>query len=139
VRTPGLTLALLLTIALGIGGNVSIHGFARGLTSPDSPLTSVDRVVSIFGRDAHREAGPLSYEDYRLLKGHRDTFEWIGAARVSPGAIALAGQSAIVSIAAVTPDLTGLLKLPLDKGVVISRRMWQSEFGANALMASTLA
>jgi hypothetical protein len=59
VRSPGLALALLLTIALGIGSNVSVHGFVRGLTRPGSPLTSIDRVVSIFGLDAHREAGPL--------------------------------------------------------------------------------
>lgn len=141
MRTPGPVLALLLTIALGIGSNVSVLAFVRGLTRPDSLLTSVDRVVSVFGRDAHRESGPLSYEEYLSLKSRGDVFdpsvfEWIGAAHVSPGAIALSGQSAIVSVAAVTPDLEGLLNLSLDKGpgkgIVISHRMWQSEFGAKA-------
>jgi hypothetical protein len=132
VRTPGLTLALLLTIALGIGSNVCVHGFVRGLTRPSFPLTSVDKVVSVFGRDAHRDAGPLSYQDYLSLKSHHDVFEWLGAARVSPGAIGLAGQSAIVSVAAVTSNLAGLLNLSLDSGVVISDRIRQSEFGAKA-------
>ena len=132
MRTPGLALALLLTIALGIGSNVSILGLVRGLTRPEFPLRSVHRVVSIFRRDAPREAGPLSYQDYLFLKDQRHAFEWIGAARIAPGTITLADQSAVVSVAAVTSDLAGLLKLSLDKGVVISYRMWQSEFGAKA-------
>lgn len=127
-----MALALLLTIAFGIGSNVTIHGFVQGLTRPDSALTSVDRIVSVFGREAHREAGPLLYREYLSLKSHPDAFEWIGAARVSPCAIALAGQSGIVSVAALTSNLAGLLNLSLDGGVVISHRMWQSEFGAKA-------
>jgi putative ABC transport system permease protein len=125
-------LALLFTIALGIGANVSIRGFAQGLTKPNSARTSVDRVVSVFGREAHREAGPLSYPEYQSLKSRHDLFEWIGAARISPCAIAWAGQSEIVSVAALTPNLTSLLNLSLDGGVVISHRIWQTEFGANA-------
>jgi hypothetical protein len=127
-----LALALLLTIALGIGSNVCVHGFVQGLTSSDSPLASVDRVVSVFGRDAQQEAGPVSYQEYLLLKDHLDTFEWIGGARISSTAIALAGQSAILSVAAVTSNLAGQLNLSLDGGVIISHRVWKSEFGAKA-------
>ena len=127
-----MALALLFTIALGIGSNVTIHGFAEGLTRPDSTRTSVDRVVSVFWREAFREAGPLSYQQYLSLKSRLDVFEWIGAARVSPRTIAMAGQSAIVSVAALTSNLASLLNLSLDDGVVISRRIWRSEFGAKA-------
>src|ERR1700733_3277818 len=115
VRAPALSLALLLTIALGIGSNVCVRRFALGLTRPDSPLGSDDRIVSIF----EGETGALSYQDYLWLGGHADLFEWIGAARVVPGAMG--------AVAAVTPDLAGALKLPLDKGVVISRRLEKSE------------
>jgi MacB-like periplasmic core domain len=132
VRTPGIALALLLTIALGIGSNVTVHGFVRGLTRPSSPLTSIKRVVSVFGREAHREAGPLSYSEYLSVKGHADAFEWLGAAQISQGAIALAGQSAFVPVAAVTPNLSSFLGLSLSDGVVVSHRMWQNEFGAKA-------
>ena len=44
MRTPGVALALLFTIALGIGSNVCIHGFIEGLTKPPAALTSGDRV-----------------------------------------------------------------------------------------------
>jgi hypothetical protein len=130
MRTPGMALALLFTIALGIGSNVTIHGFAEGLTRPDSARTSVDRVVSVFWREAYREAGPLSYQQYLSLKSRLDVFDWIGAARVSPRTIAMGGQSEIASVAALTSNLAGLLNLSLNGGVVISHRMWRSEFGA---------
>jgi ABC-type antimicrobial peptide transport system permease subunit len=131
-RAPGLALALLVTIALGIGSNVSVYGFIRGLTKSSNPLTSAGGVVSIFRQDAHRAAGPLSYQEYLSLKRDPSAFEWIGGARISPSTIATAGQSAIGSVAAVTSNLAGVLSLSLENGVVISHRMWQSEFGAKA-------
>jgi len=85
-------------------------------------------VVSLFGRDDYRGAGPVSYEDYLSLESHLDAFEWIGAARVSQCVIKFAGQSAIMSVADVTPNLAGLFNLSLDRGVVISHRVWQGEF-----------
>lgn len=121
-------MALLLTIALGIGSNVTVRGFIRGMTRPDFPLASVDRVVSIFRHDAHREAGPLSYQDYQSLRSHLDAFEWIGAARILPTSV----PSTVVSVAAVTPGLAGFLNLSLDQGVVISHRLFQSEFNSKA-------
>ena len=125
-----MSLALLFTIALGVGSNVAIHGFVRGMTRSNSPLVSDGRVVSIFRRDAHRESGPLSYADYRSLGSHPDPFEWIGAARILPTAITLAGQADVLSVAAVTPGLAGFLNLSLDQGVVISHRIWESVFSA---------
>ncbi|HEX4170283.1 MAG TPA: ABC transporter permease [Bryobacteraceae bacterium] len=136
MRTPWLTLALLLTIALGTGSNVTVYSFARGLTKgpagSDSPLTSLPGMVSLFEQDAHREAGPLSYQEYLSLKRHLNPFEWMGAVRVLPGSVAMADQSAIVSIASVPSNLAGVLRLPKGKGVVISHRMWQTEFGAKS-------
>jgi ABC-type antimicrobial peptide transport system permease subunit len=122
--------ALLVTIALGIGSNVSVYAFIRGLSKSSNPLTSAGGVVSIFRQHANRAASPLSYQEYLLLKNNSKAFEWIGAARVSPGTIATVGQSAIGSVAAVTSHLAGVLNLSLENGVVISHRMWQSEFGA---------
>jgi len=97
-----------------------------GLTRPDFPLASVDRVVSIFAR------GPLSYRDYVSLNGRTDLFEWLGAARVSPGTVTLAGQAAILSVAAVTPRLARELNLPLKQGIIISQRMRENELRAKA-------
>ncbi len=126
-----MSLALLLTIALGTGSNVSVNGFVRGLTRAGLP-TSAGTLVSIFDQNAQAGAGPLSYQQYRLLKSRLETFAWIGGARVSSFSIAIGGQSSIASVAALTSNLANSLHLPLEKGVVISHRLWQNEFGSQA-------
>jgi ABC-type lipoprotein release transport system permease subunit len=132
LQRPGLALALLFTIALGVGSNVTVQGFVQGLTRPTVSMESLDRVVSVFGQEAGGETVPLSYPEYLSAKRRHDAFEWLGAARVSQGTITLAGQTAIVPVAAVTSNLARFLGLPLGKGVVISHRIWQGEFGAKA-------
>ena len=128
-RTPGFALTLLFTIALGIGSNAVIYGFAPGLPTHESPLTAVDRFVSFFGSDVQRQAGTISFEDYLLIKKQVGAFEWIGAARVSQRSITISGRSPVMSVAAITSDLADLLDLTLVEGVAISHRTWQSEFG----------
>jgi len=126
-----LALALLFTIALGIASIVSVRGFVDGLTKPLFPLGSLNRLVSVFGRDAQREADPLSKQQYLYARSRHDVFQWVGAARVSPDTITMDGQTAFVSVAAVSPNLARVFGLPLDEGVVISHRMWQRELGAS--------
>ena len=133
VRSPGVSLALLLTIAVGIGSNVAIHGFVQGgfiqgVTGTSFPLT--ERVVSIFSRDPHREAGPLSYQQYQSLQSQRGSFEWLGAARITPRTAIVNGQSTVLSIASVTPDLAAFFNLSLNGGILISHHIWETEFSS---------
>lgn len=130
IRRPGLVLALLFTIALGIASIVSVRGFVDGLTKPLFPLGSRNRLVSIFGQDAQREEGPLTKQQYLYATSRHDLFQWLGAARISPGTITMDGQTAFVSVADVTPKLAGVFGLPLNEGVVISHRIWRRELGA---------
>ena len=131
-RAPALSLALLLTIALGIGSNASIYGFLQGLTHPASPLRGSDGIVSIFKEDRLRETGPLSAGEYQLLQNNRGALDWIGAARIKPSDIKIGTLLEIATVAAVTPNLAAALTIPLNGGVVISHRMWESEFGGRA-------
>jgi ABC-type antimicrobial peptide transport system permease subunit len=131
-RAPGLSFALLLTIGLGVGSNAAIYGFLEGLTHPASPLKGSDKIVSIFRQDRFRAAGPLSPDDFRLLKTIRGAFDWIGAARIKTRDTMIGAHAEIVTVAAVTPNLAGALDLRLDKGVVISHRIWENDFGGRA-------
>jgi ABC-type antimicrobial peptide transport system permease subunit len=131
-RTPGLTVALLVSVALGIGSNVSVYGFIRGFTQAGYPLPASGGLVSVFQQDANRAAGPFSRSEYLSLQNQVDAFEWIGAARVSANSITTSSHPAIVSVAAVTANLAGALNLSLEKGVVISHRLWQTEFESKA-------
>ena len=129
-RTPIWALALLLTIALGIGSNASVHGFVRGLITPDLPLPGIATIVSVFALDAQRAAGPVSYDSYLSLRDQLDVFQLIGAARESQDRVTFGERSSLMSVAAVTTDLAALLHLGLDAGVVISHRVWLLQFGA---------
>jgi predicted permease len=131
-RTPGLALTLLLTIALGIGSNASVVGFVRGLVTRDLPVRGIETVASLFARDPQGSFGPVSYDRYLSLRAQREAFESLGAARESQGSIALDGRSALMAVAAVTPEVAALFELALGDGVVLSHRVWQSEFGARA-------
>ena len=130
-RTPGLTLTLLLTIALGIGSNASVAGFVRGLTTRNVPIPGIQQVVSVFARDAQDAFGPVSYETFLSLEAQRGTFDWLGAAREARVAVRLGDRSSVMTVAALTPMLAELLQLPLTNGVVISHRVWENELGSD--------
>jgi ABC-type antimicrobial peptide transport system permease subunit len=132
VRAPALSLALLFTIALGVGSNASVYGFVQGLVHPDSSLSGTDGIVSILWQDQSGESGPLSRREYRLLKNDPETFDWIDAARITPGDITIGDHTEIAMVADVTPNLATALNLPLRGGVIISHHMWQSELGSRA-------
>jgi len=133
-RSPGLATALLLTIALGLGSNVTVLGFIRGLAVSRSGFTPDARVVSVFARDRYRGAGPLSYDDYAGLRSLRGV-EWVGAARVSQRSMKFGEQVEMVSVAGVTPQVARFLGLPVDSGIVLGRRFWQQELGAPTKIA----
>jgi len=131
VRTPGLSIALLLTIAIGVGSNASVYGFVQGLTNPGLRLKHADRIVSILGQDRFHEPGQLSHDEYLKLKHSSNVFAWIGAARVVPTDIAIDGAAKIAIVATVTPNLAKALNLPPGVGIVVSHHMWQSELDGN--------
>ena len=132
VRTPGLSIALLLTIAIGVGSNASVYGFVQGLTNPGLRLKHADRIVSILVQDRFHELGQLSHDEYLKLKHSSNVFAWIGAARVVPTDIAIDGHTKIAMVAAVTPNLAEELNLPSGVGIVVSHHMWQNELDGNA-------
>ncbi len=133
-RTPGLTLVLLLTIALGAGSNVTVFGFVQGLIHPSSPASGEDHIVSIFAQDKTHPAGPLTRHQFQLLRSHpdtsvRDAFVWTEGARIAPTNVGLGDHSQIAMVAAIMPNLARALGLPQNGGVFISRRVRDREFG----------
>lgn len=132
VRTPRLSIALLLTIAIGVGSNASVYGFVQGLTDPPLPLKHADRIVSILGQDLFHESGQLSRAEYLQLKHNSNVFAWIGAARIMPTDIAIDGHAKIAVVAAIAPNIAKALNLPEGVGIIVSHHMWQNELDGKA-------
>ncbi|HEX6972766.1 MAG TPA: ABC transporter permease [Vicinamibacterales bacterium] len=67
-RTPGFTIASLLTIALGIGANAAIFSIVNAVLLRPLPFPGGDRLVVLGERDSSGRPGTLGYltaEDYR--------------------------------------------------------------------------
>jgi ABC-type lipoprotein release transport system permease subunit len=128
-RTPVLALALLLSIALGIGSNASVLGFIRGLVVRDLPLPDVGNLVSLYGRGERDAFVPLSWDDYLSVKEGAAVFERLGAVREAPQSFSFNERAGIAAVAVSTPDIAELLPLPLRKGVVISQAMVSAGVG----------
>src|ERR1700688_409642 len=96
-RTPGLSLALILTIALGVGSNAAVYGFVQGLSHPTSPFGLSDRIVSIYNRDAQHEAGPFSQSEYEGRRRRRGAFDWVDAARITPSEALIGDHTEVVT------------------------------------------
>ncbi|HSC28693.1 MAG TPA: ABC transporter permease, partial [Vicinamibacterales bacterium] len=126
-RAPGFAVALWLTIALGIGANASVRGFIRGSVDRGVPLSDVEGAVSLFARGSGDTFGPVSYDDYLLLKAQLSELELLGAVRELHRHVDIDGRSSIMAVAAVTREVAELLNLSLDDGVVVSDRVRRSE------------
>jgi hypothetical protein len=148
-RSPAVTLALLFTIALGIGTNAVIHGLTRGLVRGRSPIVDAERVVSIFGRAGAAGAfDQISREEYQWFRARVNTFEWVGAAQVSQRAVMLGERSVVLTVAAVTPEVGRLFGLPFGRGVVFGHvaavsvkhvRIGDAEFPVDGVAPPALA
>ncbi|MDQ3421045.1 MAG: ABC transporter permease, partial [Acidobacteriota bacterium] len=128
-RQWGLSLTLVLTIALGIGSNAAVYGFVRGFVTPDLPIAGIDRVVSLLAQGTGRSLTPLSYDAYLALQSKADLFEKIGAARESRLRITVGERTSTLAAASITNDLGEILELPPGDGAVISHRVRRGELG----------
>lgn len=113
LRTPSLALALLLTIALGSGGALAIRGFTRGLTAPAEPPVALRGLVSMQGP----KLGPLTGVELARLRKRR---QGVGAARIVQATVRWPGHSGVFVVGEVTPELSRLLQIPVERGAVLS-------------------
>ena len=85
LRSPGLTVAAVLAIALGIGVNVGIFSVLNGLALRLLPLPRAEQIVSVnqilhgkFTRNVHNE-GSMSWSEYLDYRDHSHVFSGLVA------------------------------------------------------------
>ena len=154
-REPGLTAAVAVTLALGIGGASAVFSAVDAALLRDPPVTEPDRVVGVFSVWAARatarpqggdQLGSSSYPDYvderdsGALQGLA-AFAEIGLAFETNGATEPV-QAAIVSgnyfdVLGVRPAVGRMFAANEDRSgfptrvVVLSHRMWQQRMGGD--------
>jgi len=132
-NTPAISLALVVTIAIGVGSNAIVGGFIAGLAQQRSSVKTLDQIVSIFARNRFSDAGPLSESEYQAIRSRSAEFAWVNRVRVAPREVAIHEYSETVTVAAIMPELAKALNLNFERGVVLSDRLWRAEFDGENL------
>lgn len=148
VQKPGYTLAVIVTLALGIGANAVVFALVHALVLRPLPYPDSDRIVSISqaGRDGRdgRSLNELPYADWTQMTRTVDSYAAYGE---TEAVVAMPdGPSRITGLAA-TPQYFGIFGVrPLmgrtfdesetlsggPKVVVLSEPLWRELFGGDA-------
>jgi len=148
LKTPGITLAAALSLALGIGANTVIFSVVNAVMLRPLPYLEPDRLVQVWETNprANRWGDWVSYPDFRDWREQNTVFEEIGACRTfafnltgsdSPEALAGAYISAsLFTVLGVKPILGRTFLAEEDRPganrvVVISHGLWQRRFSAD--------
>jgi predicted permease len=149
VRRPGLSIAVILMLALGLGASTAIFSLFHEVLIRPLPVPEPDRLVNFAYVEADGQTGDAtSYPMFRDLEAQQSVFTGIAArvpldASVSFGDEARRISGELVSgsyfqVLGLQPAL-GRLIGPQDEPridesavVVLSRDLWQRRFGADA-------
>jgi putative ABC transport system permease protein len=151
-RNPGFTAAIVLTLALGIGGNATIFSVVNAVVLEPLPFADVDRLVNlretrpVAGGAGKRVAVPVSPATYFDWRKDVRAFEEIAA--VSLGEFTLTGRDEPEQLTGgyITANLFPMLGVapmlgrnfmpeenrpPGARAVLISHGYWQRKFAAD--------
>lgn len=147
-RSPGFTVAAVMTLALGIGGVTVIYSVIRNVLLDPFPYTDSTRMVDVLVLDTATERirGAMNADEFLDYRDQSDVFDGViatisaepmmmprrdGAAvlfvsQVSPNAFEFLGVHALIgrgiAVADGAPDVTPI--------AVLSHKAWTTEFGA---------
>src|SRR5688500_1727165 len=149
-KTPGFTIAAVLTLALGIGGNAAVFGVVNGVLLRPLAYPEPDRLVAI----GHRTSGgdlperlPSASAAYTAYEGNR-SFEAMALYTTWQGSLAGGtGSPDWVDVVTATRSLFDVLRIPPALGrtfspeedrpggprvAVLSHGLWRRRFGGDS-------
>src|SRR6185312_15680323 len=153
VRTPGLTIVMILTLALGLGANVAAFSIASGVLLHPLPFDNPDRIVTIYRVTningfhctmcPHSAYTAFAYRDRsQLFEGIAPFARWNGTLLSNPGEPAINVRGALVGRQIFdivgTHALLGRLLTVADEQAkappvaIASYQFWKSQLHADA-------
>jgi len=159
-RSPGLTAAAVLAIALGIGVNVGVFSVLNGVALRLLPVPRAKQLVSVnqifrgrFSRDIHGEGSMFSYPEYLDYRDHNHVFTGLVAYEPYVEATLAGGNVRQLLGASITCNYFDVLNEhpALGRGlvegdcaganavVVLSDALWRQSFAADpSLVGKTI-
>jgi putative ABC transport system permease protein len=154
---PGISLAVLLTLTLGIGANTALFSVVRGVLLRPLPVTDPDQVVMVYQYDriSGTEREPFSVPDYFDLLARGRSFSGTAAFEATPMTLGRdRGEPLRVTATGVTQGFFDLLGAPPVMGrtftesedvpggakvAVLSNELWRSRFlGDSTILGHSL-
>lgn len=145
VKSPGFSLIVILTLALGIGANVALFSVVNGVLLNPLPFRDPDQLVMMAQSKPNFEFGAMSYMNFLDLQKDQQTFSSMALARPMRYAVLNAGEPESIEGRVVTADFFKVLDVKAALGrtfmehedqpgttpvAVISWNLWQNKFGA---------
>ncbi|MGD2115099.1 MAG: ABC transporter permease, partial [Acidobacteriota bacterium] len=148
-RRPGVTIAVVLCLALGIGATTAVFSLVDGILLRDLPFRDPDRIVAVWGevRSLDLERQPASGRELLDYQELTRSFDGFGAFRSAylnftgqdrPERLLAARASAgLFSVLGVEPALGRAfgpeeVQEGRDRVVVLSHGLWRRSFGGDA-------
>jgi predicted permease len=149
LRTPGFTLAVVLTLSLGIGANTGIFSMINALLLRDLPQVTRPNELALIGRTANNEGfDTFSYPDYVDLRNQSGAFQGVAAFSTVPVHVTGTGATERARGALVSENYFAVLGTSPARGrffapdedqpgnpvqvVVLSAGLWQRAFGGRS-------
>lgn len=157
VKNPGFSLAAIITLALGIGGNTSIFTITSALLLKPLPYQDPQRLVEIdLQRKDEGRANPggFSLGRYEMIRDHAHSFSSVAVSTTDAMNLTGGGEPTQVSIMRVSGNFFDLLGVTPQLGrtftgdddhpegkpvVIISDALWRKRYGSNpAIIGQTI-
>ena len=143
-RSPGFTLAAVLTVALGIGATVAIFSLVNAILLRPLPVSEPDRLFSITElRGEASPAGKFSYPHFRDYQQAAGEFADIAAEGPREFAFSSGDEAVVLFGSLVSENYFAVLGLQPSRGrllrpndadaavVILNHQFWQSRFGGD--------
>lgn len=153
-RRPGFALAVVLTLALGIGANTAVFGLVNAVVFSPLPYEDSDELYGIIERHTSGRPRVPSYPTFQDWRTEAEVFEDLAFARGAPLTYRTEEQTGLLLGSFVTEGFFEILGVPAERGriltaddyrpeapgaVVVSHRAWRQWFESNPdLIGQTL-
>jgi len=144
LKNPGVTIIVIIALALGIGANTAIFSVVNTVLLRPLPYHESDRLVFLNEKSPVLDEMSISYPNFTDWRNHNQSFEKIGVYNRASYNLTGAGEAERIVTGQVSADLFSVLRVNALHGrvftneedkpggppvVVLSYPLWQRRFG----------
>ena len=145
LKTPGLTVVAVLSLAVGIGVNSTVFGFVNTIMLKPLSVSNSDGLVYVFASSRDNSYSNVSYDRYLEFSKQNEVFSGLAAYSAPPMLLTDGGHTQDVSSEVVSVNYFSVFDIHLQRGqgftapeqsvseptVVISDNLWRRRFNAD--------